>query len=62
MELDAATTVDPVTGTDHPGDGPGSPRRRLAAGRPLPSGRALVGGLLVAVAMLITFAAARGGG
>jgi len=58
MELDAATTVDPVTGTDHPGDGPGSPRRRLAAGRPLPSGRALVGGLLVAVAMLITFAAA----
>ena len=47
---------------DEDGQPPGAPRprRRVVARRPLPSGRAVVGGLLVAVAMLAGFAVAGG--
>jgi SAF domain len=37
------------------------PRHRIRPRRPLPSGRAVVGGLLVALGMLIAFAVANGG-
>jgi Flp pilus assembly protein CpaB len=58
MELEATTTVEPDPGPGGPGPTPASSRRRLAGARPRHSGRALAGGLLVAVAMLVTFAAA----
>jgi len=46
-------------GGDEPSS-PGSTRRRVLRRRPLPSGRAVVGGLVVAVAMLASFAVAGG--
>ena len=58
MELDGSTSAEPTPGPDGPGPSPASSRRRLAGSRPRPSGRALAGGLLVALAMLVTFAAA----
>jgi Flp pilus assembly protein CpaB len=70
MQLGGRTStirIDPHDGTDldtaptrtQAGPGEGGPRR-VRRPRPLPTGRAVVGGLLVALAMLASFAVAAG--
>jgi Flp pilus assembly protein CpaB len=63
MARDGSVATDLDDGPD-PG-GPGrtaSGRRRIGGRRPLPSGRAVVGGLLVALAMVVAFQLGTGGG